>query len=108
LKRIKKNKRITLKNSSKFVFKFFKILSFQYIVFSLYIGSFLLPIYFLDETLFNRLNVYLILFVVIFPLIQSFFHFYYTETGSRFSRFQVWIGSILFFLIIPIFILLVP
>ncbi|MGL5617963.1 MAG: hypothetical protein ACRCWU_02865 [Metamycoplasmataceae bacterium] len=108
LKKIRKTKRITYKDLTKVILKFFKIVSFQYIVFSIYLTSFLLPLFFLDENVLNRLNLYLLVFVGIFPLIQSFFHLHYTETGSQFSRFEVWIGSIFFFIIIPIFILLVP
>ncbi|MGL5643219.1 MAG: hypothetical protein ACRCW3_00355 [Metamycoplasmataceae bacterium] len=107
LKKIRKTNKITYKDIVRIFFKFFKIVSFQYIVFSIYLASLLLPLIFLDDNIFDRLNLYFLVFIAIFPLIQSFFHFYYTETGSKFSRFEVWIVSLLFLIIIPIFILFV-
>ncbi|MGL6125244.1 MAG: hypothetical protein ACRC1F_01995 [Metamycoplasmataceae bacterium] len=105
LKKIKEKKKITLKGSIRITWKFFKIIAFQYTIFIIYLASFLLPLIFLDAEFFERMNIFLIMFIALFPAIQSLFHIHYTETGSSFSRFEVWIGSVLFFLVIPIILL---
>lgn len=107
LKKIKEKKKITLKNSTRILLKFFKIVLFQYVIFLFYSALFLTPLFFLEDELFIKLNVYFLVFIAIFPMIQSLFHIHYSETGSLFSRFEVWIGSIFFFLLVPVVILVV-
>ncbi len=80
---------------------FLKITFFQYFVLITYSTLFLIPIFVINWQA-NEINIYFILFMVIFPMIQSMFHMYYVQTGSLYSRFEVWMGMIIYFFIIPI------
>lgn len=101
MKKIKNKKRKTWKYFSKKLFSFMKIIIFQYFIFILYFLMFSIPNYFLDGE-WEKMNVYFLLFVLIFPIIQSIFNIHYIQTGSLNSRLEVWLGMIFYFFIIPI------
>ena len=88
MKKIKLKRPITFKFICNNLFKFLKITLFQYLLLVSYAALFIIPILFIENNRSN-LHLYLIIFVFIFPLIQSFLYMHYLGTGSLYSRFLV-------------------
>ena len=105
MKKIKLKRPITFKTICNNLFKFLKINLFQYLLFVSYASLFIFPVLFIEDR-WSDLHLYLMIFVLIFPLIQSFFYMHYLGTGSLYSRFFVWLGTGVFFLVIPIFVVI--
>lgn len=102
MKKIRSKKNLTINDYLKKILTIFKIILFQYFILIPYALFFSIPLLLWDESINLSSIILILLFIIIFPLFQSIFHIHYINTGSLYSRFEVWMGTMFFYLLVPI------